>query len=108
MRGAEALVRWLHPQHGVLGPDRFIPLAEHTGLIVPLGRWVLEQSVRQAREWRELHGWWCGAVGPLRINVNLSPCQLTHPGPGPGHRRHPGTHRHRNRTRSAWRSPSRR
>ncbi|MGW3141558.1 putative bifunctional diguanylate cyclase/phosphodiesterase, partial [Streptomyces sp. NPDC001139] len=76
VRGAEALVRWLHPQHGVLGPDRFIPLAEHTGLIVPLGRWVLEQSVRQAREWRERHG----DAGPLRINVNLSPCQLTHPG----------------------------
>ncbi|MET9385525.1 EAL domain-containing protein [Streptomyces sp. NPDC002928] len=76
VRGAEALVRWLHPQHGVLGPDRFIPLAEHTGLIVPLGRWVLEQSVRQAREWRERHT----DAGPLRINVNLSPCQLTHPG----------------------------
>ncbi|NUP24829.1 MAG: EAL domain-containing protein, partial [Streptomyces sp.] len=76
VRGAEALVRWLHPQHGVLGPDRFIPLAEHTGLIVPLGRWVLEQSVRQAREWRERHD----DAGPLRINVNLSPCQLTHPG----------------------------
>lgn len=75
VRGAEALVRWLHPQHGVLGPDRFIPLAEHTGLIVPLGRWVLEQSVRQAREWRERHV----DAGPLRINVNLSPCQLTHP-----------------------------
>ncbi len=76
VRGAEALVRWLHPQHGVLGPDRFIPLAEHTGLIVPLGRWVLEQSVRQARAWRERHE----DAGPLRINVNLSPCQLTHPG----------------------------
>ncbi|MCX4816986.1 EAL domain-containing protein [Streptomyces sp. NBC_01239] len=76
VRGAEALVRWLHPQHGVLGPDRFIPLAEHTGLIVPLGRWVLEQSVRQARAWREAYG---DGV-PLRINVNLSPCQLTHPG----------------------------
>jgi EAL domain-containing protein (putative c-di-GMP-specific phosphodiesterase class I) len=76
VRGAEALVRWLHPQHGVLGPDRFIPLAEHTGLIVPLGRWVLEQSVRQARDWCERYG--DGA--PLRINVNLSPCQLTHPG----------------------------
>ncbi|MGW0583573.1 EAL domain-containing protein, partial [Streptomyces sp. NPDC002920] len=73
------LVRWLHPQHGVLGPDRFIPLAEHTGLIVPLGRWVLEQSVRQAREWRE-RGGDTGHSGPLRINVNLSPCQLTHPG----------------------------
>ncbi|GAA3308983.1 putative bifunctional diguanylate cyclase/phosphodiesterase [Streptomyces cinereospinus] len=78
VRGAEALVRWLHPQHGVLGPDRFIPLAEHTGLIVPLGRWVLEQSVRQARDWRERHAG--PAAAPLRINVNLSPCQLTHPG----------------------------
>ncbi|WP_328492527.1 EAL domain-containing protein [Streptomyces sp. NBC_00414] len=76
VHGAEALVRWLHPQHGVLGPDRFIPLAEHTGLIVPLGRWVLEQSVRQARVWQERHS----DAGPLRINVNLSPCQLTHPG----------------------------
>ncbi|MGW4438389.1 putative bifunctional diguanylate cyclase/phosphodiesterase [Streptomyces sp. NPDC004596] len=79
VRGAEALVRWLHPQHGVLGPDRFIPLAEHTGLIVPLGRWVLEESIRQAREWRERHAGQ-DAAGPLRINVNLSPCQLGHPG----------------------------
>ncbi|OIK23775.1 putative bifunctional diguanylate cyclase/phosphodiesterase [Streptomyces malaysiense] len=78
VRGAEALVRWLHPQHGVLGPDRFIPLAEHTGLIVPLGRWVLEESIRQARAWRERHGG--RDAGPLRINVNLSPCQLSHPG----------------------------
>ncbi|MER5194445.1 putative bifunctional diguanylate cyclase/phosphodiesterase [Streptomyces sp. NPDC002755] len=76
VRGAEALVRWLHPQHGVLGPDRFIPLAEHTGLIVPLGRWVLEESVRQAGAWRERGG----DTDALRINVNLSPCQLTHPG----------------------------
>ncbi|MFF2379636.1 putative bifunctional diguanylate cyclase/phosphodiesterase [Streptomyces sp. NPDC058108] len=76
VHGAEALVRWLHPQHGVLGPDQFIPLAEHTGLIVPLGRWVLEQSVRQAHRWQARHG----GAGPLRINVNLSPCQLTHPG----------------------------
>ncbi|MGH4030169.1 putative bifunctional diguanylate cyclase/phosphodiesterase [Actinomycetota bacterium Odt1-20B] len=76
VRGAEALVRWLHPQHGVIGPDRFIPLAEHTGLIVPLGRWVLEESVRQARTWEARHA----DAGPLRVNVNLSPCQLTHPG----------------------------
>ncbi|MFJ3921540.1 putative bifunctional diguanylate cyclase/phosphodiesterase [Streptomyces sp. NPDC090022] len=72
--GAEALVRWSHPQYGVLGPDRFIPLAERTGLIVPLGRWVLEEAVRQARNWQREHG------GPLRINVNLSPMQLHHPG----------------------------
>nr|WP_066951688.1 EAL domain-containing protein [Streptomyces lushanensis] len=77
--GAEALVRWSHPQHGVLGPDRFIPLAEHTGLIVPLGRWVLEQSVRQAMFWQQTLP--AGALGgPLRINVNLSPTQLHHPG----------------------------
>ncbi|MFF9868946.1 putative bifunctional diguanylate cyclase/phosphodiesterase [Streptomyces sp. NPDC013953] len=76
VHGAEALVRWCHPQHGVLGPDRFIPLAEHTGLIVPLGRWVLQEAVRQARFWSRPHS----DGGPLRINVNLSPTQLHHPG----------------------------
>ncbi|WP_236242557.1 EAL domain-containing protein [Streptomyces sp. CC228A] len=76
VHGAEALVRWCHPQHGTLGPDRFIPLAEHTGLIVPLGRWVLEEAVRQARFWKRRHT----DGGPLRINVNLSPTQLHHPG----------------------------
>ncbi|MDH2387985.1 EAL domain-containing protein [Streptomyces sp. HNM0663] len=76
VHGAEALVRWCHPQHGVLGPDRFIPLAEHTGLIVPLGRWVLQEAVRQARFWQQRHA----DGGPLRINVNLSPAQLHHPG----------------------------
>ncbi|MEV0777526.1 putative bifunctional diguanylate cyclase/phosphodiesterase [Streptomyces sp. NPDC050433] len=79
VHGAEALVRWSHPTHGVLSPDRFIPLAEHTGLIVPLGRWVLEQSVRQARVWQEELA--AGTfAGPVRINVNLSPAQLHHPG----------------------------
>ncbi|WP_405860179.1 EAL domain-containing protein [Streptomyces sp. NBC_00090] len=75
VHGAEALVRWCHPQHGVLGPDRFIPLAEDTGLIVPLGRWVLQEAVRQARFWQARHA----DGGPLRINVNLSPTQLHHP-----------------------------
>ncbi|MFF8653042.1 putative bifunctional diguanylate cyclase/phosphodiesterase [Streptomyces huasconensis] len=79
VRGAEALVRWLHPQHGIIGPDRFIPLAEHTGLIVPLGRWVLEESVRQARLWESRTRGGADAA-PLRVNVNLSPMQLTHPG----------------------------
>ncbi|WP_031517592.1 putative bifunctional diguanylate cyclase/phosphodiesterase [Streptomyces sp. NRRL F-5123] len=75
--GAEALVRWSHPVHGVLGPDQFIPLAESTGQIVPLGRWVLEQAVRQAQEWRQdTH---CPGPPP-RINVNLSPVQLGHRG----------------------------
>jgi EAL domain-containing protein (putative c-di-GMP-specific phosphodiesterase class I) len=60
----------------VLGPDRFIPLAEHTGLIVPLGRWVLKEAVRQACEW-QLMG--VGGLRPLRVNVNLSPRQLHHP-----------------------------
>ncbi|WP_109278784.1 putative bifunctional diguanylate cyclase/phosphodiesterase [Streptomyces orinoci] len=75
VRGAEALVRWLHPVHGVLGPDQFIPLAESTGLIVPLGRWVLEEAARQARAWRNDDS--CPL--PLRVNVNLSPAQLRYP-----------------------------
>ena len=72
VRGAEALVRWLHPQHGVLGPDRFIPLAEHTGLIVPLGRWVLEQSVRQARDWQERHTTAAGRCGSTSTSRRAS------------------------------------
>ncbi|MDX6349187.1 MAG: hypothetical protein QOF84_3977 [Streptomyces sp.] len=76
VRGAEALVRWCHPVHGTLGPDHFIPLAEATGLIVPLGRWVLEEAARQAHDWQ-----FPGFDGPpLRVNVNLSPSQLHHPG----------------------------
>ncbi|SDP14297.1 putative bifunctional diguanylate cyclase/phosphodiesterase [Actinacidiphila guanduensis] len=75
VHGAEALVRWGHPVHGVLGPDRFIPLAENTGQIVPLGRWVLEQAARQAQAWAAEHTHGCGP----RVNVNLSPLQLHHP-----------------------------
>jgi diguanylate cyclase (GGDEF)-like protein/PAS domain S-box-containing protein len=74
--GAEALVRWCHPVHGVLGPDHFIPLAESTGQIVPLGRWVLEEAASQAREWQRAHH---GDGRPPRVNVNLSPIQLHHP-----------------------------
>jgi diguanylate cyclase (GGDEF)-like protein/PAS domain S-box-containing protein len=75
--GAEALVRWCHPAHGVLGPDHFIPLAESTGQIVPLGRWVLENAAEQARAWQRDHH---GDGRPPRVNVNVSPIQLQHPG----------------------------
>jgi EAL domain-containing protein (putative c-di-GMP-specific phosphodiesterase class I) len=62
----EALVRWPHPVHGVLSPDQFIPLAEQTGLIVPLTLWVLEEAVRQCRAWQRL------TSSPLAVSVNLS------------------------------------
>ncbi|WP_238007891.1 EAL domain-containing protein [Dactylosporangium sp. AC04546] len=74
--GVEALVRWEHPQRGMLGPNTFIPLAESTGLIVPLGRWVLRQACGQLAAW--------SAEFPLargiRVNVNLSARQFQHEG----------------------------
>jgi diguanylate cyclase (GGDEF)-like protein/PAS domain S-box-containing protein len=74
--GVEALARWLRPGHGVVDPDRFIPIAEETGLIVPLGAWILEEACRQAARWSaEL-----GAVPALGMAVNLSGVQLADPG----------------------------
>ena len=70
--GVEALVRWQHPVHGLLGPGAFIPLAEETGLIVPLGRWVLGKACRQARAWHDVG---TGAP-PLTISVNVAAGQL--------------------------------
>jgi diguanylate cyclase (GGDEF)-like protein len=68
--GAEALIRWNHPELGLISPDRFIPLAEQTGLILPIGEWVLREACRQLHEW---HG--RGFHLP-RISVNVSPLQL--------------------------------
>ena len=71
----EALVRWEHPERGLLLPDRFIDLAEETGAIVPLGRWVLEEACKRTRAWhRELPG------SPISVSVNLSPRQVREPG----------------------------
>ena len=73
--GAEALVRWAHPERGLVSPAEFIPAAEETGLIVPMGRWVLREACRQARAWHDQHP----AHVPVRVSVNLSPKQLQHP-----------------------------
>jgi diguanylate cyclase (GGDEF)-like protein len=70
--GMEVLLRWDHPEHGRLAPAAFVPLAEETGLIVSLGRWVLQEACRRAREWQESYPW---AV-PLTMAVNLSARQL--------------------------------
>jgi diguanylate cyclase (GGDEF)-like protein/PAS domain S-box-containing protein len=72
--GVEALVRWRHPQRGLVGPDEFIALAEETGLILPLGHLVLEQACRHGARWQQQHG------RELTINVNLSIRQLQDPG----------------------------
>jgi predicted signal transduction protein with EAL and GGDEF domain len=73
--GVEALVRWRHPRLGLLAPKHFIELAEDTGLIVPLGRWILEDACRQAQRWRSRH-----AGAGLFVSVNLSVLQIQEPG----------------------------
>ena len=72
---AEALVRWHHPVRGMVGPGEFISIAEDIGLIVPLGRWVLEQACRQAAAWHEEHP----GEPRLMMGVNLSPRQFQQP-----------------------------
>jgi EAL domain-containing protein (putative c-di-GMP-specific phosphodiesterase class I) len=67
--GVEALLRWQHPERGLVSPADFIPLLEETNLIVPVGAWVLETACRQAREWRD------GGL-PLRMSVNISSRQF--------------------------------
>jgi diguanylate cyclase (GGDEF)-like protein len=74
LHGMEALLRWHHPERGLIGPLDFIPVAEETGLIVPIGRWVLETACRQLGAWRA-----AGAPSELMMNVNLSGRQLDDP-----------------------------
>jgi len=69
---AEALLRWRHPLRGVIGPSSFIPLAEETGLMIPLGEWVIRETCRQARAWK------LDAGSQVRLAVNLSATQFRH------------------------------
>jgi EAL domain-containing protein (putative c-di-GMP-specific phosphodiesterase class I) len=71
--GCEALLRWRHPTRGLLLPGQFIPLAEETGLIVPIGEWVLRTACAQLQEWRR------GGLTRLGLAVNLSARQFNHP-----------------------------
>jgi diguanylate cyclase (GGDEF)-like protein/PAS domain S-box-containing protein len=73
--GVEALVRWEHPQRGLLAPGEFIGVAEETGLIVPIGTWILDRSCRQVQRWQAAHP----ELPPLTAAVNLSGRQLSHP-----------------------------
>ncbi|MHA6125550.1 putative bifunctional diguanylate cyclase/phosphodiesterase [Pseudomonas fluorescens group sp. PF-1] len=70
--GVEALIRWQHPEHGLVPPDLFIPLAEQNGTIIAIGEWVLDQACKQLRDWHDQ------GFSDLRMAVNLSTVQLHH------------------------------
>jgi len=72
--GAEALIRWNCPDKGLIPPDSFIPIAEETGLIIPIGQWILQEACRQNSAWQ------CAGLPPISISVNLSPIQFRHAG----------------------------
>jgi EAL domain-containing protein (putative c-di-GMP-specific phosphodiesterase class I) len=75
LSGFEALIRLIHPQEGVFTPDVFIPIAEKSAIIFPLGLWIIEEACRQSAAWREKFD----LDTPLRININLSAKQFIHP-----------------------------
>jgi len=72
LEGFEALVRWIHPTHGLLSPGKFIPLAEETGLIVPLGRWVISEACQQIKRWNEISS----NFRDLTVSINVSSKQF--------------------------------
>jgi diguanylate cyclase (GGDEF)-like protein len=72
--GVEALIRWNHPSKGLLTADEFVPLAEETGLIIPIGRWVARTACEQLSRWRDQ------GYGSMRLSINLSPRELRAPG----------------------------
>jgi diguanylate cyclase (GGDEF)-like protein/PAS domain S-box-containing protein len=76
VRGFEALVRWIHPERGLVSPAEFIPVAEETGLIVPIGEWVLEQAAHQLTDWHARFP----MDPPLAMGINLSVRQFARPG----------------------------
>ncbi|NQU27640.1 MAG: EAL domain-containing protein [Candidatus Marinimicrobia bacterium] len=72
--GVEALIRWDHPEDGIISPTKFISVAEETGIIIPLGQWVLETASRQNKKWQEM------GFAPIRVGVNLAPQHFHEPG----------------------------